>query len=658
MIGITIIGSVFLENQTNHENVEILYEMLAPNIDTFVDFSDETGNYTTDIPAGIYNITYSKDTFHQIILVEQILFSNVTLPDFELLDTPATLLVPSTYSSIQYAIEEALPGDTILVAPGTYFENINFLGKSIKLYSIFETTMDSTYIDQTIIEGDNSDRVITFNSFEDSTSVISGFTIQNGKGGIGCVDSNPQILNCVITNNTANGDNNFRYGGGLYCENSSVVLMNTIIKDNFSTHNGGGVYCNFSSSPTIVNSQIINNSTSGNGGGVYCDLSDLLLEDVLLKQNSSTYQTNSYGGGGGLYFEDGNNLTILNSQIIDNSSMLNGGGLNFNESINIQISGCLIANNTAYYGGGIFSYSTDYYMHNSTISSNYADFDGGGVYCNSSSPTIVNSIVSQNSGNIGLFVNLGSMSISYSNVFNNENGNFFNCGQWVGINLTTNTNGDSCDVYNNIQLNSEFVNYLQGNFNLNLHSPCIDAGSPSSELDSDGTISDIGAYYYDQNTIIYPPDADFMTDVTEGYLPLTVAFTDLTIQGTGTIDQWHWNFGDSNNSSIQNPIHIYENPGQYTVSLEVTDVNDSTSVETKIDYITVDYCPPLAPQSVDVNINYPDAEINWSEVNITECGSPITPDGYIVLYSEEEDYYFLRFINGLEFTHLDVVQYR
>ncbi len=66
------------------------------------------------------------------------------------------------------------------------------------------------------------------------------------------------------------------------------------------------------------------------------------------------------------------------------------------------------------------------------------------------------------------------------------------------MNVTTNVNGDSCDAYFNIQENPLFADTAAGNYHLTEDSPCIDAGDPSSPLDPDGTIADIGAYYYNQ----------------------------------------------------------------------------------------------------------------------------------------------------------------
>jgi len=79
-----------------------------------------------------------------------------------------------------------------------------------------------------------------------------------------------------------------------------------------------------------------------------------------------------------------------------------------------------------------------------------------------------------------------------------------------------------------------------------------------------------------------PPTCDFSADPTAGEAPLEVQFTD---ESTGTITSWMWNFGDAETSSDQNPVHTYQNPGVYTVVLQVSGP-DGDAQETKTDYVT------------------------------------------------------------------------
>ena len=79
-----------------------------------------------------------------------------------------------------------------------------------------------------------------------------------------------------------------------------------------------------------------------------------------------------------------------------------------------------------------------------------------------------------------------------------------------------NVNGDSCDVFQNIYLEPEFVNPSGVNFNLMSISPCIDAGDPELPLDPDGSVVEIGALTY-----VIPQEPVIAFSVTEIIFPDT-----------------------------------------------------------------------------------------------------------------------------------------
>ncbi|RKY78469.1 hypothetical protein DRQ07_07595, partial [candidate division KSB1 bacterium] len=97
------------------------------------------------------------------------------------------------------------------------------------------------------------------------------------------------------------------------------------------------------------------------------------------------------------------------------------------------------------------------------------------------------------------------------------------------------------------------------------------------------------------NLRINPPEAGFTAEPRTGYAPLTVQFTDVS---GGTVTQWLWDFGDGSTSTEQNPQHVYQNPGTYSVSLKVTSASGSSSTE-EPSYITVLYPPPVADFSAE-----------------------------------------------------------
>jgi PKD repeat protein len=88
----------------------------------------------------------------------------------------------------------------------------------------------------------------------------------------------------------------------------------------------------------------------------------------------------------------------------------------------------------------------------------------------------------------------------------------------------------------------------------------------------------------DVSTIPNIIQAEFSASPLSGYLPLVVAFTDLS---TGNYDSWSWNFGNGETSNESDPTVTYSEVGLYTVSLTISAGAESSS-ETKTDYIEVE----------------------------------------------------------------------
>ncbi len=149
------------------------------------------------------------------------------------------------YIHIQDAVDAANNGDTILVWPGTYCENVAIEDKNLILGSLTITTGDETYINQTIINGNHSGSCIKLNECPD-TCEVNGFTLTNGSGtyhgaysggGLSVDVSNTQVINCKIINNRVTGR-----GGGIYLKESYALCKNTNISYNHAYNTGGGVH--------------------------------------------------------------------------------------------------------------------------------------------------------------------------------------------------------------------------------------------------------------------------------------------------------------------------------------------------------------------------------------------------------------------------------
>lgn len=172
---------------------------------------------------------------------------------------PKMINIPLDYPTIQQGINASVDGDTIIVQPGTYVENINFNGHNILLGSLFLTTGEMSYISTTIIDGDSAGTVVIFSEREDTTCTLAGFTIQNGKSDV---------------------------GGGIYCYKSSPALNNNVIINNYAEHLGGGIIL-WDSNPTITNNTIYRNSASYSGGGCYIAYSIPTFINNILWGNSA-----------------------------------------------------------------------------------------------------------------------------------------------------------------------------------------------------------------------------------------------------------------------------------------------------------------------------------------------------------------------------------
>ena len=200
--------------------------------------------------------------------------------------------IPLDQSTIQEGINVVSDGDTVLVQPGTYFENINYIGKNITVASLFLTTQDTTYISQTTIDGNQNGNVIIFENEEDSTAVLYGFTITNGNGSTGsikCSYSNPTLMFLRIMNNNCTG---------VWFADSNSYLYSLIIYNNVTNYSGGGIYLNHNSDVLIENVLIFENSADF-GGGIYCDggAMPVIINSVISNNTATTSLTTCSGGG-------------------------------------------------------------------------------------------------------------------------------------------------------------------------------------------------------------------------------------------------------------------------------------------------------------------------------------------------------------------------
>jgi hypothetical protein len=397
-----------------------------------------------------------------------------------------TIHVPADQPTIQAAINAANNGDTVLVAPGTYVENINFNGKAITVTSAGGPSV-------TIIDGGAKGSVVTFITGETSSSVLSSFTIRNGHsdfntpgfgagGGIFIHSSSPIISGNLITGNHS------VHGIGIYIDGGTPAIQGNTITGNTeccgSGPGGGGIEITagtvIPSVPQIIGNVITNNTllSGGDGGGIYLNGGNgAIIRNNLIQSNTV------YNGGGGVSLIGGGSASLIQNVIVNNSTIGNSGGS----------------------GGGLSIVgpsSTSFTIFGNTIAGNTAFDNTSGVYISTavlSSPlTFTNNIVVAANSQTAITCDpiRGSLSpsFSYNEVYSAGPTQAGNC--------------DFTSLPGNISSDPLFMSAANGDFHLKLGSPAINAGDttapnlPTTDFDGNprtrsvngATTIDLGTY--------------------------------------------------------------------------------------------------------------------------------------------------------------------
>jgi len=245
----------------------------------------------------------------------------------------------TAFKTVQEGMDEALDGETVLVAAGTYVENIASWGNNIVLSS--SDPLDPAVVAATVLDGNKAGPVVAFTGAETEACVLSGFTIQNGSAPNGA-----GVL------------------GGTAAFRTHATVRNNVITGNSAGANGGGLaYCD----GPVEDNTIAGNSAAGAGGGLY--LSHGLIQRNVIRGNSA-------GTAGGLKECGG---TIDRNVIMANTAGGDSGGL---RDCGGTIQNNLIAGNrAAWSGGGLFACGGT--IRDNTIVSNAAQvyYGGGLIYC-------------------------------------------------------------------------------------------------------------------------------------------------------------------------------------------------------------------------------------------------------------------------------------
>ena len=345
------------------------------------------------------------------------------------------IYIPSDYPTIQQGLNAAQTGDTVMVAAATYVENIVWPSRDgIRL-------MSEDGAPTTIIDGDAAGRVITFPNFSfTSSTVITGFTIQNGKLGSHVygaglyVNGSPYIFENIIQRNIASDTSSTSriYGGGIYCNGTGTplivanVIRGNVVRSTIRNY-GGGIYVEGGNSALILGNTIESDSAIGGyynyGAGIYCATgSSPDIRHNVIQDNVATQGDRGYGTG--IYVSTNSSSYILSNLIYNNTSQSDswnyGAGIFINsdtEVLNNTIVGNKCFGGNWNYGAGIRIYDSTNTIGNNIIVNNSATA-GGGIYAGSGDhATLLNNDVWNNTGGNYSGIAPGAADISVDPLF-------------------------------------------------------------------------------------------------------------------------------------------------------------------------------------------------------------------------------------------------
>ena len=270
--------------------------------------------------------------------------------------------VPAQYATIQSGINASVNLDTVLVQPGTYFENINFRGKNIVLTSRYYQNNDYTYVQSTIINGStplqpDTASCVIFHNNEDSTTVLQGFTITGGSG---------------TKWTDEHGAGLYREGGGILVALCTPVIQNNIITGNHCIPGGvmstGGGGMRIGDCYGRVYNNLISNNSARYGAGIVLNYSGGEYKNNVIYKN---FGSEDFGAGSGMWLNSNysrpriieNNTIIANTAVIGIPGILGFSGVQ-----------ALIRNNIVW---GNKSDNTALQVSGGSLTVRYCDVQGG-----------------------------------------------------------------------------------------------------------------------------------------------------------------------------------------------------------------------------------------------------------------------------------------
>ncbi len=332
----------------------------------------------------------------------------------------ADIFVPQDATTIESAIDLAVDGDRVIVAPGTYAERIDFSGKGIVVESVGGAEV-------TVIDGGGASagagHVVTFASGETRAAVLRGFTVTGGfgsggsfgdgeGGGILVDGTEPRIEDCAIVGNSGVD------GGGLEARNGDLLVIDTVFRDNEATQ-GGGLYA-VGGRVTIEGGEFVANDARDGGGAAFDVGTEAVVRDARFERNGSRQF------GGGLFARhcdlDAARLTFVDNGTVRPTSdgvgqvfSTLGGGAAYVTSVSGGVTTSRSLGDAAAFGPGMYiaGGSEDLVVSNTLVARSNGT---AAMYFNDSSPLVVNCTIAEPEGILATLSTFGAFPVLQNTV--------------------------------------------------------------------------------------------------------------------------------------------------------------------------------------------------------------------------------------------------
>jgi predicted outer membrane repeat protein len=287
---------------------------------------------------------------------------------------------------------------------------------------------------------------------------------------------------------------------GIISTGANLIITNSLIADN-SANVGAGIYANGEATLDITNSSFINNEAEQHGGAILIEHASANITDSYFEGNVADADFRSKGGAISAQWAT---LNVTSSTFTQNHAGFGGGALGIRSDTEVVVYRSVFYQNSADdKGGAIFVKYGNATILNNTIDDNFGPIGASAIFASRySTLDVVNNAITNHTGPSAIYIELSSdASFHYNDLYGNSGDNFSgNVPTGTGVIATTNANGHASDVFYNIFEDPEYSDPVNRDYNLTSTSALIDAGDPTSPYNPDGTIADIGAFYFSQGS--------------------------------------------------------------------------------------------------------------------------------------------------------------